>query len=170
MQYITNYESMIGTITLASDGENLTGLWIKNQKYFAKTLEKEYKENDNLEIFKDTKKWLNEYFAGTKPNPLDLKLKPSGTEFQKLIWQILLKIPYGEVRTYKEIAEKVEKINKKRTSPRAVGGAIGKNQISIIIPCHRVVGKNKKLTGYAGGIDKKIKLLEHEGVNLDGYK
>ena len=127
-------------------------------------------ENDDLEIFISTKQWLDRYFAGDKPNISELALEPSGGEFRKIVWEILCKIPYGETITYGEIAKKVAiKMNKKSMSSQAVGGAVGHNPISIIIPCHRVVGVKGNLTGYAGGIDKKVRLLEHEGVDMSKF-
>ena len=155
MYYSTRYSSPLGAITIASDGENLIGLWLEGQKYFGSTV------SENLI------EWLDRYFAGEKPKISELQLAPNGGEFRKLVWDILCEIPYGETITYGEIAKKVAfKMNKKSMSSQAVGGAVGHNPISIIIPCHRVMGTNGNLTGYAGGIDKKIKLLEHEGVDI----
>lgn len=158
MYYKTNYESPIGNITLGSEGTNLVGLWIEGQKYYLSNY-KDLIQNDNLQIFVETKEWLNEYFKGNNP-PLDnLKLKPEGTEFQQKVWNELLKIHYGKTITYGDVANKL-----RMRCGQAVGGAVGRNPISIIIPCHRVIGKNGDLTGYAGGIDKKIKLLEIEKI------
>ncbi|MDE5781212.1 MAG: methylated-DNA--[protein]-cysteine S-methyltransferase [Lachnospiraceae bacterium] len=159
--------SPLGRIYMASDGNNLTGLWIENQKYFASSFLKEAVKKEDLPIFEDTKRWLDRYFAGKKPQISELNLAPSGGEFRQEVWSILCSIPYGEIITYGEIAEKVAvKMNKEKMSAQAVGGAVGHNPISIIIPCHRVIGKNGNLTGYAGGIHLKIKLLEHEGVDM----
>ncbi len=157
MIYKTTYHCELGSITLASDGENLTGLWFEGQKYYLGNLKAEPAVRDDLEIFKTAKKWLDNYFAGNNPGIKDIKIAPQGTEFQKKVWKELLKIPYGEVITYGDIAKA---LNNK--SGQAVGGAVGHNPISIIIPCHRVVGKNGSLTGYAGGMDKKRRLLEIE--------
>ncbi|MGI5949240.1 methylated-DNA--[protein]-cysteine S-methyltransferase [Peptoniphilus sp.] len=169
MEYIKNINSKIGNLLLSSDGDALTGLWIVDQKYFARTLGDEYKESD-LKIFRDTEEWLGRYFSGKRPSPSELKLNPRGSEFQKAVWNILVNIPYGEVITYGEIAQEMAKLRgKKKMAAQAVGGAVGHNPISIIIPCHRVVGKGKRLTGYASGIDNKITLLELEGVDLLGY-
>ena len=165
MTYIAKYKSELGNIVLASDGINLTGLWFEGQKYFLSNINEKVEEND-LPIFKQTILWLDKYFRGEKVSPKELKLKPNGTEFRKKVWKILCKIPYGETATYKEIAEKIAKQeNKKTMSAQAIGGAVGHNPISIIIPCHRVVGTNGSLTGYAGGLDKKIRLLEIETAN-----
>ncbi|MBD5137364.1 MAG: methylated-DNA--[protein]-cysteine S-methyltransferase [Lachnospiraceae bacterium] len=159
--------SPLGRIYMASDGINLTGLWIENQKYFASSVLKEAVKKEDLPIFEDTKRWLDRYFAGKKPQVSELNLAPAGGKFRQEVWSILCSIPYGEIITYGEIAEKVAvKMNKEKMSAQAVGGAVGHNPISIIIPCHRVIGKNGNLTGYAGGIDLKIKLLEHEGVDM----
>lgn len=160
MIYKTEYESPIGKLTLASDGNNLIGLWIEGQKYFASTVKNEMVERGELPIFQETKNWLSRYFRGEKPAILELLLAPEGSEFRQKVWKILCEIPYGEVTTYGDIAKK---LGVSRMSAQAVGGAVGHNPISIIIPCHRVVGSNGSLTGYAGGLDLKIKLLELEG-------
>ncbi len=167
MYYSTVYDSPIGSITLAGDGKNIVGLWMEDQKYFGGTISTEMVQKDDLEIFDKTKKWLDRYFTGEKPHIKELPLAPIGGEFRQEVWKILTEIPYGEVITYGDIAEKIaRKRNKKTMSAQAVGGAVGHNPISIIIPCHRVVGTNKSLTGFAGGIAKKIKLLEHEGIDM----
>jgi methylated-DNA-[protein]-cysteine S-methyltransferase len=153
-------------LTVSSDGKNISGLWIEGQKYFARTLEKGYEERD-LPIFESVRKWLDCYFSGKRPDFMP-PLKPEGSPFQKSIWNILCKIPYGKTAGYGEIAKQYEAENKeKHTSARAVGGAVGHNPISILIPCHRVLGANGNLTGYAGGIDKKIQLLKLENIVAD---
>ncbi|MDR3326622.1 MAG: methylated-DNA--[protein]-cysteine S-methyltransferase [Prevotellaceae bacterium] len=168
--YSTHYSSPLGSLMLASNGEDLVGLWIEQQKYFGNTVPTEMIEKQDLPLFANTKKWLAEYFAGQKPAISDLPLSPNAGTFRTTVWNILCEIPYGKVITYGEIAKTVaSKMNKSRMSSQAVGGAVGHNPISIIIPCHRVVGSNGSLTGYAGGIDKKIKLLEHEGVNISDF-
>ena len=170
MIYKTYYSSPIGKLLLASDGTNLTGLWIENQKYYPHKMINQLIDNDNLEIFKEVKNWLNKYFKGEKVNINNLKLNPSGTKFQKEVWKVLCDIPYGEIITYKEISKKVaHNLNKERMSAQAVGGAVGHNPISIIIPCHRVIGSDGNLTGYAGGIDKKIKLLQIEENDINKF-
>ncbi|MDR1970112.1 MAG: methylated-DNA--[protein]-cysteine S-methyltransferase [Candidatus Nomurabacteria bacterium] len=167
MYYKTTYRSPIGVLTLASDGENIVGLWVEGQKYFEGTVEAQMVENNDLPIFTKTKKWLDRYFTSEEPNISELSLAPIGGEFRQEVWKILREIPYGKVVTYGDIAKKIAaKRGKKTMSSQAVGGAVGHNPISIIIPCHRVVGSNGSLTGYAGGIDKKIKLLEIEGVDM----
>lgn len=167
MNYLSTYQSPIGEISIASDGENIIGLWIKDQKYFASTLKKEVKEKE-LEVFKLAKRWLDSYFSGEEPK-VELPLKLEGSEFRQSVWKILCKIPYGKVITYGDIAKQIKKETGKNMSGQAVGGAVGHNPISIIIPCHRVVGSNGSLTGYAGGIDKKIYLLKSEKVDISKY-
>ena len=167
MFYFTIYKSPIGEITLGSDGVNLIGLWIEGQKYHGSNLSRKMVEENDIPIFNNTIEWLDSYFTGEKPNVSELSLAPIGTEFRQKVWKILCKIPYGELITYGDIAKKIaSEMNKKTMSAQAVGGAVGHNPISIIIPCHRVVGSNGSLTGYAGGISKKIKLLELEGVDI----
>ncbi len=167
MFYSTYYPSPLGLLLLASDGDNLVGLWIEGQKYYGGSVDKAMTEKGDLKVFIAAKKWLDNYFAGQKPAISDLPLAPDGGEFRKAVWNILCEIPYGECITYGDIAKKIAvRMNKTKMSGQAVGGAVGHNPISIIIPCHRVVGTNGSLTGYAGGIGKKIKLLEHEGVDM----
>jgi methylated-DNA-[protein]-cysteine S-methyltransferase len=167
--YSTYYASPVGQLMIASDGENIIGLWMEGQKYFANTLTETIIEKDDLEIFDTANKWLDKYFDGKEPAISELPLAPRGGEFRKAVWKILREIPYGEVITYGEIAKKVAiQMNKENMSSQAVGGAVGHNPLAIIVPCHRVVGANGSLTGYAGGIDKKVKLLEHEEVDMAG--
>ena len=169
MYCTTDYASPVGRIKLAADGEGLVGLWLEGQKYFAGTVKEEMTEDRELGIFKNTKDWLDRYFAGKKPNSSELLLAPLGGEFRQGVWEILCQIPYGRLTTYGDIAKKMAKnMNRETMSAQAVGGAVGHNPISIIIPCHRVVGTTGSLTGYAGGIDKKIWLLKHEGVDMEG--
>ena len=163
MIYTTHYKSPIGDLLLASKDNKLIGLWIEGQKYYMSNFLEEMKENDNDKTLLKAKKWLDRYFNKEKPSIKELELNPMGSEFRQAVWKILCEIPYGKVTTYKEIAEEIaEQKGIDKMSAQAVGGAIGHNPISIIIPCHRVVGTNGDLTGYAGGIDKKKYLLEHE--------
>lgn len=166
MEYVSHYESPFGDITLASDGEALIGLWFDKQKYFADALDEKHEEKE-LQIFGQTKRWLDIYFSGKEPDftpPLKMKTTP----FRRAVWEIMLTIPYGQTMTYGEIAKKIaEQKGIKQMSAQAVGGAVGHNSISLIIPCHRVVGANGSLTGYAGGIDKKIKLLTLEKADIE---
>lgn len=166
MQYVCTYLSPLGEILLAADESGLTGLWFKDQKFFAHGLDHEHEEKDTS-ILSDTRKWLDIYFSGKEPD-FYIPLHLIGTDFQKEVWSILSSIPYGKTMTYGEIAEIVaRKRNLKRMSAQAIGSAVGHNEISIIIPCHRVVGSNGSLTGYAGGIDKKEALLKLEGVSCE---
>ena len=163
--YKTTIESEIGKITLGSDGESLVGLWIEGQRYFGDTVPNKMLPDDDLNIFTITKGWLNRYFDGKKPQISELPLAPIGGEFRQIVWKMLTEIPYGEVVTYGELAQKIAKQRGiERMSAQAVGGAVGRNPISIIIPCHRVVGANGNLTGFSGGLQMKLQLLQHEGV------
>ncbi len=170
MVYRTNYaHPEFGEVTLASDGEGIVGLWMAGQKYFGGTVNGEMAPNDDLPIFAQAKDWLDRYFAGEQAAIAELPLKPSGTAFRLRVWRKLMEIPYGCVRTYGELAcEIAQEDGREKMSSQAVGGAVGHNPISVIIPCHRVVGSDGSLTGYAGGIERKIWLLEHEGANMKG--
>lgn len=167
MDHTYHYESPLGGITIASGGESLTGLWFDGQKYFGSTLAAGHTRK-LLPIFKQTIKWLDIYFSGNKPEftpPLDMKT----TEFRKAVWEILLTIPFGMTMTYGEIADRLAKQRgTAKMSAQAIGGAVGRNPISIIIPCHRVVGANGSLTGYAGGVQRKAQLLKLENADMNG--
>ena len=168
MQYTYKYTSPLGKITLASDGKALTGLWFDGQKYFAATLSKPYTEK-YLPIFAQTRAWLDVYFSGKAPDftpPLAMK---NISPFRKRVWEILLDIPFGKTTTYGKIAEQIRNETGKKVSAQAVGGAVGHNSVSLVIPCHRVVGTNGSLTGYAGGIDKKIALLKLEDADTSAF-
>lgn len=181
MDYTWHYSSPLGGITLASDGEALVGLWFDGQKYFADTLEAEHEER-RLPVFDDTCRWLDIYFSGRVPD-FTPKLKIRATAFRRKVWEILLTIPYGKTMTYGEIAARLGGgecggdggglkraparavdvgEGPKRMSARAVGSAVGHNPISLIIPCHRVIGSDGTLTGYAAGLDRKARLLRME--------
>lgn len=203
MRYLREWDSPLGKIRLASDGEHLTGLWFAGQKYDYRLqpedvvlpgepgadqtvgkgidecadesadtgrngkLDAEQIADNGVEgasyIFDRTQEWLERYFAGGKPSPEELSLRPEGTVFRQMVWRELLHIPYGQVTTYGSLAKAVsEEMGRETMSAQAVGQAVGHNPISIIIPCHRVVGANGSLTGYAGGLDRKIRLLELE--------
>lgn len=171
MEYITYLDSPVGTLLLSSDGENLTGLWISGQKYYGATLQAETVKKDNLPIFVAAKSWLKRYFAGEKPKISELSLAPCGSPFRQRVWKLMCQIPYGEVTTYGEIARKIAAETGRQTmSAQAVGGAVGHNPITIIMPCHRVIGTGGNLTGYAGGIDIKEKLLKLENAAFDVKK
>ena len=165
MVYIYKIKTKIGGITLASDGIYLTGLWLDNQKYYLDSVKGDM-VTKNIPIFNKTKKWLDIYFEGRNPN-FKIPLKLEGTAFRKKVWEILMDIPYGTITTYGAIAKQLEKKYHRKVSARAVGGAVGHNPISIIVPCHRVIGKDGTLTGYAGGLDNKIKLLKLEKILIN---
>ena len=166
--YKSEYKSPLGIITICCDeDEKIVGLFFKNQKYFADNINGKITENNNLKIFVTVKSWLDKYFAGKKPNIKEIPIKFIGNDFRKSVWKILYKIPYGTVLTYGDIAKQIAKQQGvSKMSAQAIGGAVGHNPISIIVPCHRVVGKNGKLTGYAAGLNKKKKLLELEQANM----
>ena len=168
MQYISHYRSPIGNILLAADEIGLTGLWFEGQKYFALYLDNEHEEKE-IPIFEKVKEWLDIYFSGKEPGFI-VPLHFTGTDFQNEIWGILCTIPYGQTMTYGKIAKQIAiKKGLPRMSAQAVGGAVGHNEISIIVPCHRVVGTNGSLTGYAGGIEKKVELLKLENVDMKQF-
>lgn len=163
MQYISRYQSPLGEILLAADDMGLTGLWFYGQKYFALHLDKSHEEKP-CPVLEQAKLWLNIYFSGQNPD-FSVPLHLEGTEFQKDVWEILLDIPYGTTVTYGKIAAVLaQKKGLEHMSAQAVGNAVGHNPVSVIVPCHRVLGSNGSLTGYAGGLERKIKLLELEKV------
>ena len=167
MIYTTEFDSPVGKITLAATNEKLVGLWLEGQDYFESTIHEEMKNNDNLTLFKDVRNWLDRYFDKKRPAIDELPLSPVGSEFRQSVWRILCTVPYGEVTTYGKVADKIAKERDlAEMSAQAIGGALAHNPISIIIPCHRVVGSDGSLIGYAGGIDRKIKLLQYEGVDI----
>ncbi len=167
MIYKTYYDSPIGKLMIVGDSNNIIGTWVEGQKYFGGNLSENISQEDGIPVFIKTKLWFDRYFSGEIVSPKELYLAPFGSHFRHVVWNTLLEIPYGEITTYGAIAKKVAKIlNKDSISAQAIGGAIGHNPLLIIIPCHRVIGANGNLTGYAGGIDKKLQLLKLEGVNL----
>ena len=165
MQYTARYESPLGGILLAADEEGLTGLWFDGEKYYAENLAPDHREGC-LPVFEETRRWLDIYFSGREPDFMP-PIHMIGSAFQLSVWRILRQIPYGKTTTYGAIAKKIAaQRGLARMSAQAVGGAVGHNELSIIIPCHRVVGGNGSLTGYAGGIDKKTALLKLERVDM----
>lgn len=165
MQYISHYTSPLGELLIAADDIGLTGLWFAGQKYYARGLDTEHEERESPAIV-SAKHWLDVYFAGQQPDftpPLHLV----GTDFQTAVWDILLTVPYGETLTYGEIAARIAvQQGRGHMSAQAVGGAVGRNPVSIIVPCHRIVGKSGDLTGYAAGVEKKTSLLRLENAAL----
>lgn len=165
MQYTTTCQSPVGEILLAADDIGLTGLWFEGEKYYALSLDKEHEEKE-VPVLTEAKSWLDIYFAGREPDFMP-PIHMIGTPFQMEVWELLRKIPYGKTTTYGELARQIARQRGlPRMSAQAAGGAVGHNPISIIIPCHRVVGSNGSLTGYASGIQRKIQLLAHEGVDM----
>lgn len=162
-QYVTHYPSPWGDITLSSDGDSITGLWFEGQKFFGSTLCSGWLENDDIPLFHQTKEWLRLYFGGHGPGAIP-PVRLIGTPFRLSVWHLLLEIPYGTVCTYGDIARRLaHRRGMTRLSAQAVGSAVAHNPISILVPCHRVVGAGGKLGGYAGGLPRKISLLEGEG-------
>ncbi len=157
MMYYTTYASPIGEMLIAGDGESICRVSFCGQKHLPSF--DDFIRNDGLAIFRDVKNWLDDYFDGLNPK-INFKLNPQGTEFRLKVWRILSGISYGETLTYGEIASMISET----MSAQAVGGAVGHNPIAILIPCHRVLGANGKLTGYAAGLDKKIELLKLEKI------
>ncbi len=168
MTHIDHYQSPLGSMTIAGNGGSITGLWFDGQKYFGSTLPKRYEEG-SLPVFAEAIKWLDIYFSGKAPDftpPLRIETTP----FREAVWDILLTIPFGQTISYGEIANKIARQRGiTNMSSQAIGGAVGHNPISLIIPCHRVVGANGSLTGYAGGIEKKVKLLTMEKNDMSAF-
>ena len=165
MKHICSYRSPLGDITLEADDRELTGLWFEGQKYYPGFSEMVFDEKETRALSL-AKEWLDIYFSGREPD-IKVPIRFSGTAFRNEVWEILLSIPYGKTVTYGQIAEMLaKKRGTERMSARAVGGAVGHNRISIIVPCHRVIGSDGSLTGYAGGTERKRELLKLEGVLL----
>lgn len=164
MYFSGKYPSPLGLITIVSEDENVVGLWMEGQKYFAASPEGKTEEKDTPPILM-ARRWLDIYFDGGIPDFLP-PIAPKGSEFRRAVWELLREIPYGETVSYGQIAKSLEARRGRKTSARAVGGAVSRNPISIIIPCHRVIGADGSLTGYAGGVERKIQLLHREGVQI----
>lgn len=168
MFYSYYQNSPVGKLLMTSDGQNLTALQMNTQRY--NLLQSDWIKQDDLEVFHKTTQWLNDYWQRKKPPLKDLALKPQGSDFRQKVWKILQEIPYGQYLTYGDIARRIaQEYGITKMSAQAVGGAVGHNPICIIIPCHRVIGSNGNLTGYDGGIDKKIILLQHEGFDISKF-
>lgn len=170
MLYRMGYCSPVGDITVASDGENIVELWLVGQRGFSSVPEEQGNMTERITTLAKAREWLDRYFAGDKPVPGELPLAPVGGSFRQEVWKILRGIPYGELMTYGEIARRIAAGRGiEKMAAQAVGGAVGHNPISIVIPCHRVVGAGGNLTGYGGGIELKQALLAHEGVDLTHF-
>lgn len=165
MTFLQHYTSPLGDILLAADERGLTGLWFAGQKYFARALPDAHTEAETP-VLSEARRWLDLYFSGREPD-FTPPLHPVGSGFRQAVWALLLQIPYGTTVSYGELAGRLAaRMGLSGMSAQAVGGAVGHNSISIIIPCHRVVGAGGSLTGYAGGIDRKIRLLELEHADM----
>ena len=169
MLYTTTLTGPLGPVMLAGTETHLTGLWLEGQMHYAAHLPPDTPQRADLPLFAQAARWLEDYFAGHAPDPAALPLAPQGSAFQKQVWALLLAIPYGQTTTYGALARAISAETGRPMASQAVGGAVGRNPISIIIPCHRVVGTNGSLTGYAGGLDKKRWLLAREGVDLTRF-
>lgn len=167
MCYYYIYRSPVGELAIASNEENIIGLWLEGQRYYMDVLQgKDYQEKETA-VIKLAEEWLDRYFKGEKPKIKELPIEFIGSDFRKQVWTILCEIPYGKVITYGDIAKELARQKKiEKMSAQAVGGAVGRNPISIIVPCHRVVGANGSLTGYSGGVKVKTKLLKLEEVDM----
>ena len=166
MRYTAVFESPIGPLTIVSDGEAVTGLDFPLWRGAPRTAA-DGERREDLPIFRETRRWLETYFSGRDPGPAPL-LRTGGTAFQELVWAELRNIPYGRLTTYGAIAGAIAEKTGRPQSAQAVGGAVGRNPVAILIPCHRVVGKNGSLTGFGGGLNAKVALLESEGVDMTG--
>ena len=165
MKYRSKYLSPIGKILLTADNAGLTGLWFETGKPFGPKTSPEYVAAE-IPLFIEVKRWLDLYFSGQEPNFMP-QMHVEGSPFQKIVWEMLQRIPYGTTVTYGALAEEAAgRLGRKKISARAIGGAVGRNKIAILIPCHRVVGSRGCLTGYSGGLDKKIYLLTLEGADI----
>ena len=164
MIYMGRYDSPLGPITLAGEDGALTGLWFDGQKYFGAGLPAGTPEGEPP-VFRQVRAWLDRYFRGGDPCSAP-PLAPAGTAFQRAVWEVLREIPYGRTATYGQVAQAAGRGLGRNTSPRAAGSAVGRNPISLLIPCHRVVGAGGSLTGYAGGLERKEALLKLEGAEI----
>ena len=168
MHYLSYYESPLGAMTMASDGEHLTGLWFDGQKYDRSTIDGNAELKPHLPVFTQTAQWLDTYFEGSDPG-FTPPISVEGSDFKRMVTSIMLSIPFGATSTYARIAAEVaRRTGRKHMSAQAVGGAVGRNPIVLIVPCHRVLASDGSLRGYAGGVDRKEWLLEREGVTMSG--
>lgn len=170
MYYQTTYDSPLGKLFIFCDNQYVKGVYFATQK-LPKELVGTPCMRKETPVSTQVKRWFDDYFAHRMPPILRLPLAPDGTPFRRQVWQLLCQIPYGQVRTYGDLAKEVAAMQGKTSmSAQAIGGAVGHNPLSIIIPCHRVIGTNGNLTGYAGGINNKIALLKHEGRDMSKYE
>ena len=170
MTYFTVYDTgLIDTLTLASSGGRLVGCWFENDRYYGYGVREEMARDDADPVLMQACDWLDRYFSGARPGPAELPLGAGGTPFQQAVWTELARIPYGATTTYGAIAAELAHRNGRPMSSRAVGGAVGRNPLCVIVPCHRVVGASGSLTGFGGGIARKVKLLAHEGVDVSQF-
>lgn len=171
MAFCMEYETgLIGSLFVASDGRGIVGCWFDNDRYFGCGVEEELVRDDADPVLRQARAWLDRYFVGEAPDPRELPLAARATDFQMRVREAMLDIPYGETTTYGAIAKRIEEETGRRQSPRAVGGAVGRNPLCLIVPCHRVVGSAGNLTGFGGGIDTKVALLEHEHAMKNSFK
>lgn len=161
----TTLPSPLGNLILLADHTALRGVWFQDQNHLGAHYDLQTIPNGTNPILKQTQDWLTAYFAGVNPDPQTLPLAPAGTPYRQMVFDLLLQIPYGQTQSYKDLAQAFQQKTGQATSPRAIGGAIGHNPISLLIPCHRILGHDGSLTGYAGGLDRKIWLLEHEKIS-----
>lgn len=168
MRSYAEYDSPVGRLTIASDGTAVCGLWFENSRHMDAALLESAERSGDDPVLAHLRDWLDAYFAKKRPSINELPLAPVGSDFQQEVWRALRQIPYGETVSYGELSEQVAAV-RGTSSPRCVGGAVGRNPISIVVPCHRVVGANGSLTGFGGGIAVKVKLLEHEGVDMSHF-
>lgn len=171
MAFCMEYETgLIGSLFVASDGAGIVGCWFDNDRYFGCGVEGELVRSDADPVLAQAREWLDRYFEGKAPDPRELPLAARATGFQMLVREAMLDIPYGQTTTYGDIAKRIEQQTGRRQSARAVGGAVGHNPLCLIVPCHRVVGTGGNLTGFGGGIDMKMALLEHEHAMRSSFK
>ena len=164
--YFTTCQTPLGEAVLLAGEAGLMGLWLPGQKPDAGLMARAQRR-DSAPLLVQGKDWLQRYFCGQRPTPAEIALDPQGSEFRQRVWRRLCRIPYGELTTYGQIARELTRQTGKRMSAQAVGGAVGHNPVSLIIPCHRVVGENNSLVGYNGGVQIKRRLLRYEGVDVD---
>lgn len=169
MQYSMKYESPLGCMTVTCSDDSILAVCLENQRYYADYFDAASADRSESPALSTAADWLDEYFRGRRPGITGLPLAPAGSRFRQTVWSILKEIPYGEVTTYGEVAlEAARRLGRNHMSSQAVGGAVGHNPLAIMIPCHRVIGAGGNLTGYDGGIDKKVWLLKHEGADMTG--